>query len=329
MKKKLEFSVFNCAVILMLVIGCNKEQPVNSLSQELKFSAPRAGTPTTFPKLISSSGEKGGRISAVPIGSQLFAFAGSNLFRIHTDDRSYSVIGVDWNGTEAATIMSGYLFAVQGGHLWRCDLSSTNCVDLGAAWGGTSSLTNDGSFLYGIQGGRIWKVNFNGGWAQLGNGSWRAGWIACNRSTNPPSLLVTQPDGFWWQVNTSNGSWVNRFGNDVWPYVFPDPPSATLLGQPGMFAVSLFNQRPIVAKRVPPSSIGANDYIAPGDLTSYSTARDIAWTSYGNTSKSIWVLNGDQIFQLTANINAFNYFPMGATITGLSGVYQIVSQQSR
>ena len=319
--KKLRVVSVQLLTLVFFFIGCQQEK-VNK-TDEL-FAPPRIGTPTSSPRLISSST---GRTSAVAVQSQLFAFAGNNFYRIQSDDKTSTIIGVDWAGTEAATVMNGNLYAVQGGHLWKCNLTSTNCVDLGAAWGGTSFLTNDGSFIYGTQGGRIWKVNTNGGWAQLGIGDWggstEMGYShggGTNWPATPAGLYVRQ-GGRLWNVNTQNGNWIDFGISSLSPYTIPNPrPSGNNV------SYGILNGR-LVESIITVNST-TNAVVTPNQ--DWYTASDVSWTQFKNptlNSNNIWVLRDSQIHHFRV-AGGFTWpYTYQGVVPSLSGVYKIVSQQ--
>ncbi len=344
-------------LIFVVAMSCSTEKPVED-SDGLQFSPPRPGTPTTNPRLIKSSGSTSGKTSAVPVANQLIAFAGTNLYRIQSDDASSTLIGVDWGGTEAATILGNNLFAVQGGHLWRCDLVNENCVDLGAAWGGTTQLTCDNSFIYGVQGGAIWKVATNGAWAQLGSANWSGTTgLAYSSSSNwGAGLFAQQSFGTMWFVNTSNGVRTNTGNPYLYPYIIPNPPSAVQFttissSSPGFFGN--YNQsstQGLEGKIVRHSVNGAvaeivslTDPALPNLGKDWSSATDMAWTSLNN-SKSIWIVKNGIIYRLRngsstpnnyfANVSISNpspgvYNAVYEVVNGLTGVYQIISAQTK
>ena len=344
-------------LIFVIAMSCSTEKPVED-SDGLQFSPPRAGTVTTNPRLIKSSASASGKTSAVPVANQLFAFAGNNLYRIQSDDASSTLIGVDWGGTEAATIMGTNLFAVQGGHLWRCDLVNANCVDLGAAWGGTTQLTCDNSFVYGVQGGAIWKVATNGAWARLGNGDWSGTTgLAYSSSSIWGAGLFAQEGGAMWFVNTRNGSWIDT-GNypPISPYIIPSPPSAVQFFSlssttPGYFGVyfqgsSQGREAKIVRHSLNGFTVeivSITDAFAPSLGADWIGATDLAWTNFNN-SKSIWIVKNGQIYRLknspsatelyTGNVTVIQPSPgvftaVYETVSGISGAYQIISNQTR
>ncbi len=307
--------------LALIVVSCQQEK-VTTHETEEEFSPPRIGTPTTNPRLISSAS---GRTSAVAVESQLFAFGGSSLYRIQSDDKSTTMIGVDWAGTEAATIMSGNLYAVQGGHLWRCNLTSTNCVDLGAAWGGTSFLTNDGSFIYGIQGGRIWKVNTNGGWMQLGIGDWTGSSemsfnIGGSFNSAPSGLYVSQ-GGKLWNVNTQTGNWIDFGISSLNPYTTPNPRPFSNDVSYGILNGKLVQSQIIV------NSVTWAEITTSPDW--YGTT-DVSWSQFKDptlNSNNIWVLKNGQIHHFRVN-GGFGWpYTYQGTVANLSGIYKLVSQK--
>jgi hypothetical protein len=342
-------------LIFVIAMSCSTEKPVED-SDGLQFSPPRAGTVTTNPRLIKSSASASGKTSAVPVANQLFAFAGNNLYRIQSDDASSTLIGVDWGGTEAATIMGTNLFAVQGGHLWRCDLVNANCVDLGAAWGGTTQLTCDNSFVYGVQGGAIWKVATNGAWAQLGRANWSGttGLAYSSSSIWGAGLFAQQSFGTMWFVNPSNGSRINTGSPAIYPYLIPNPPSSVnwsggTSNSPGYFgAYQSGNVDPGKMVRHALNGtyyevVGITDPFAPALGRDWLNSTDIAWTNFNN-SKSIWILKNGQIYRLRNSPSATDLYRGNVTVVqpspgvfnavyevvgGISGVYQIISNQTR
>ena len=353
-------------LIFVITMSCNKEKPVAD-SDGLQFSPPRAGTPTTRPRLISSNGSASGRVSDVVVSNQLFAFSGNNLYRIQTDNATYTLIGVDWGGTEAAQAIGEDLFAVQGDHLWKCNLRNETCIDLGAAWSGTTFLTGSVD-LYGVQGGAIWKVNTtNGQWARLGSNNWNFVTEFAYIDDYPGNLIVSegtsyllQPPPFWQTLGTWRipGSGVRRRISDkkIKPYTIPSPPQFSVdffadnqyYATPGLFGVyrgaNEDNGRIVRSYLYSDyyEVVSLKDPSNPELGKDWTNATDIAWTRYTRSnvprSKSIWILKDGLIYRLkqaeASTLYTGNVIvnPQGAvyeTVNGLTGVYKITSNQAR
>ncbi len=312
---------------LAVLLGCEEKElkeikavrPPPNLSGIAKRNVPMQGN-------VENEAARIGSNANVEVGSQLFAFQGDNLYRIHPDTRAVEFYGSGWAGTQSATVMGEtWLFAVVANHMWRADMKYGTVEDFGCCWDNTNLLTNDGvgGLVYAIQSQYLLKFppyTYSHNWTIVGTGDWTGSSDMSFSRYNSARQLFIYWESQVWVVNPTTGTWTGlgvHPNGIIHPYTTDNVLNRTYGIQAGKLVSSTTYPGPY-------SPTYPNAHLTSLTTAQWSGATDISLV-YRNNQYEVFILKNSQIHHLKMTNPITNMTP----IPGLNSVYRIVSNNGR